>query len=258
MKRIALSSLLLLMPVLVLGQPSGAPSFEVASVTLHTFPPGAFGFGPGPGGEGANINISGNRVTIGQSTFTRLLMAAYNVKDFQITGVPATLGPDQFYDIAAKVEGENSPALGRVRLMLQSLLAERFQLRIHRETKVLPVYDLIVGKNGPKLKESTGPRPPQPVGYNGPVMRFNLLDRSVADLVAFVAPNVDRPVLDKTDLTGRYDFSLEYSRSNPDGAANDPERSIFAAIQDLGLKLAPAKEQAEVLVVDHAERSSAN
>lgn len=189
MKPIVLSSLLLLIPVLVLGRPAAAPSFEVASVKLHTFPPGAFGFGPGPGGEEANIHISGNRVTIGQSSLTRLVMAAYNVKDFQIAGVSATLlGLDQLYDITAKVEGEDTPALEQVRLMLRSLLAERFQLRLHRETKELPVYNLVVGKNGPKLKASTGPRPPQPVAYNGPVIQFNLLDRSVADLVRFVAP----------------------------------------------------------------------
>jgi uncharacterized protein (TIGR03435 family) len=115
-----------------------------------------------------------------------------------------------------------------------------------------------VGKNGTKLKESTGPRPPLPVAYNGPVIRFDLLDRSISDLIAFVAPNVDRPVLDKTDLTGRYDFSLEYTRGNPEGASYDSDRSIFAAVQDLGLKLAPAKEPAEVLVIDHAERPSEN
>jgi hypothetical protein len=93
MIRIALSGLLLLIPAGVLGQPSSAPSFEVASVKLHIFQPGAFGFGPGPGGNGANIRISGNRVTIGQSTFTRLVMSAYKVKDFQIAGVAGDPGP---------------------------------------------------------------------------------------------------------------------------------------------------------------------
>lgn len=258
MKRIALSSLLLSIPIGVLGQSAAAPSFEVASVKPHIFPPGTFGFSSGAGGEGASIRISGNRVTIAASTFTSLAMAAYKVKDFQIAGVPGTLGRDQFYDIAAKVEGDGTPTLEQVRPMLQTLLADRFQLRLHRETKELLVYDLVVGKNGPKLKESTGPRPPRPVAYNGPAIRFDLLDRSIADLIAFVAPNVDRPVLDKTGLTGRYDFSLEYTRGNPEVASPDNDRSIFAAVQDLGLKLAPAKEPAEVLVIEHAEKPSAN
>jgi uncharacterized protein (TIGR03435 family) len=174
MKPIVLSGLLLSMPLLALGQPAAAPSFEVASVKLHTFPRGTFGFGAGPGGEGVDIRISGNRVTIGQSTFTRLVMAAYNVKDFQIAGVPEILGRDQFYDVAAKVEGEDTPVLEQVRPMLRTLLADRFQLQFHRETKELSVYNLVVGKNGPKLKESTGPTPPQPVANNGPVIRFNL------------------------------------------------------------------------------------
>jgi uncharacterized protein (TIGR03435 family) len=258
MIRVALSGLLLSIPLGVLGQPSSAPSFEVASVKLHTFPPGAFGFGPGPGGDAANIRIIGNRVTIGQSTFTRLVMAAYKVKDFQVAGVPGTLGSDQFYDIIAKVEGEGIPTLEQVRPLLQTLLADRFQLHLHRETKEISAYNLVVGKNGPKLKESTGPRPPLPVAYYGPVIRFDLLDRSIADLIGFVAPNVDRPILDMTDLTGRYDFSLEYTRGDPDGASHDFDRSIFAAVQELGLKLAPAKEPAEVLVIDRAERPSGN
>jgi uncharacterized protein (TIGR03435 family) len=258
MKGIALSGLLLLIPLGILGQPSSAPSFEVSSVKLHAFRPGTVGFGPGTGGAGANIRINGNRVTIGLSTFIRLVMAAYKVKDFQIAGVPGTLGPDQFYDIIAKVEGEGTPTLEQVRPLLQTLLADRFQLRLHRDTKELSVYDLVVGKNGPKLKESTGPRPPLPIAHNGPVIRFDLLDRSIADLIGFVAPNVDRPVLDKTDLAGRYDFSLEYTPDNPDEASHDSDRSIFGAVQDLGLKLAPAREQAEVLVIDHAERPSGN
>jgi len=257
MKRIAFA-ILLSTPFVASGQPAAGPTFEVASVKLHTFLPGSFGFGPGAGGSAANIRISSNRIDIALSTFTRLVMAAYSVKDFQIVGVPATLGDQLFYDITAKVEGEGTSTLEQVRPMLQNLLADRFQLQFHRETKELSVYDLVVDKNGPKLVESTGPRPPRPVVYNGPDIRFNLLDRPIADLVSFVAPNVDRPVVDKTGLTGRYDFSLEYARSNREAAQEDSDRSVFAAVRALGLKLAPAKEPAEVIVIDHAEKPSAN
>jgi uncharacterized protein (TIGR03435 family) len=228
----------------------------VASVKVHPFPPGAFGFGAGGGGD---FRISGNRVTLGQATLTFLVMTAYHVKDFQISAMPAWAGDrDQRYDITAKTEGEGTPTVEQVRPMLQTLLAERFQLKFHRETRVLPMYDLVIGKRGPKLQESTGPRPAQLPSHNGPVIRYVLLDRSMADLVAFVAIGLDRPVLDKTGLAGRYDFVLEYTRGNLDGAAPDVDRSIFAAVQDLGLKLAPAKEPTEVLVIDHAERPSAN
>ncbi|HKE29120.1 MAG TPA: TIGR03435 family protein [Bryobacteraceae bacterium] len=258
MKRIALSGLLSLIPLLVVGQPSSAPSFEVASVKLHTFPPGAFGFGPVAGGDGANIRISGNRVTIGPTTFTRLIMAAYKVKDFQISGVPETLGQNQFYDIAAKVEGEGTPTLEQIRPLLQTLLHDRFQLQFHGETRELLVYDLVVSKNGSKLKESSGPRPAPPVAYNGPVIRFDLVDKSIADLIGFVAPHADRPVVDKTRLKGRYDFSLQYARDNPEAASHASDKSIFAAVEDLGLKLTPAKEATEVLVIDYAGRPSGN
>jgi uncharacterized protein (TIGR03435 family) len=190
-------------------------------------------------------------------------MTAYNVKDFQISGVPEwALGRDQFYDITAKVEGESAPALEQVRPMLQTLLADRFQLKLHRETRELPVYDLVDDKKGPKLKESIGPRSPHPVTFSGTLTRFNLLDKSLADLVDSIAGFVDRPVLDKTGLTGRYDFTLEFTHSNPDLVARDsPEadRSIFTAIQEqLGLKLTPAKAPTEILVIDHAERPSEN
>ena len=238
------------------------PAFEVASVKPNPLPPGAFGFGSG-GGGGAGIHISGNRVTLVRHSLLRLVMTAYDLKDFQISGMPEwALGRDQLYDITAKVEGEGTPALEQVRPMLQTLLADRFQLKLHRETKELPVYNLVVDKKGPKLKDSAGARPPQPVTFSGPLVRFNLLDKSMAELVDIITGFVDRPVLEKTGLTGRYDFTLEFTRSNPDLVAPDSpeaERSIFPAIQEqLGLKLAPAKEPTGILVIDHAERPSEN
>lgn len=248
---------------LLSGQSTPNPlAFEVASVKLNPLPLGAFGFGPG-GGGGAGVHISGNRVTLVRNTLVRLVMTAYNMKDFQISGVPEwARGRDQFYDITAKVEGEGVPTLEQVRPMLQTLLADRFRLKLHHETRELPVYDLVVGKNGMKLKESTGASAPQPVTFSAPLVRFNLSDKSMADFIGVLAGNVDRPVLDKTGLTGRYDFTLEFTRSNPDLVASDsPEtdRSIFAAIQEqLGLRLAPAKEPTEILVIDHAETPTGN
>ena len=228
----------------------------------NPLPPGAFGFGAG-GGGGAGIHISGNRVTLVRNPLTRLVMAAYDVKDFQISGMPEWAGSrDQFYDITAKADGEGVPTLDQIRPMLQTLLADRFQLKLHRETKELPVYDLLVGKNGPKLKESVGARPPQPGAISGSQIRLNLLDKSMGDLIEVLANNVDRPVIDKTVLAGRYDFTLEFTRSNPDSVARqspEADRSIFTAIQEqLGLKLAPAREPTEILVIDHVERLTEN
>jgi uncharacterized protein (TIGR03435 family) len=243
------------------GQPAAAPAFEVASIKPYQLPPNAFAFGA----NGSAVRISGNRVTT-RGSLINLVIAAYNVKDFQVSsasGWADKLDRDQLFDITAKTEGESAPTLDQVRPMLQTLLADRFQLKLHRENKELPVYDLVVGKNGSKLKESAvDASPKQPVTFSGPLVRFKFSSRSLADLVGILAVNVDRPVLDKTGLTGRYDFTLEFTRSNPDVVPLDsPEadKSIFSAVQEqLGLKLAPAKEPMEILVIDHAERPAEN
>jgi uncharacterized protein (TIGR03435 family) len=247
-----------MMPLVIIGQPVAAPAFEVASVKLHPLLPGSFGFGPGNA-----IRIAGNRITLDRNTLTGLVMTAYNVKDFQIFGMPEwTRNREQLYDIAAKTEGEAATTMELVRPMLQTLLADRFQLKLHSETKELPVYNLVIDKKGPKLKESVGARPPKPVTFSGLSIGLNLLDKSMADLIAIIAGYVDRPVLDKTGLAGRYDFTLEFTHSNPDLVPRDSpdaDRSIFTALQEqLGLKLAPAKEPTDFLVIDRAERPSEN
>jgi uncharacterized protein (TIGR03435 family) len=241
---------------------SAPAAFEVASVKSNPLPVGSFGFGPG-GGGGESVKISGNRVTCVQNSLARLIMAAYNVKDFQVSGIPdwARRG-ESYYDITAKTEGEGTPTWEQVRPMLQALLADRFQLKSHREQKELAAYDLVVGKNAAKLKPSTGPRPPVPPKYNGPgpLIEFNLLDRPMTDLILFVSTYLDRPVFDKTGITGRYDFTLEFVR-NPSAAPDslDADRSIFKALQDqLGLKIVPAREPTEIIVIDHVERPAAN
>jgi uncharacterized protein (TIGR03435 family) len=145
---------LLVQPVL-LGQ-TPAPAFEVASVKTNELPPGTFRFATQSSVPA--IKISGNRVTT-QGSLLGLAAAAYNLRAFQIFGAPRWTdkrGGDQVFDIAAKTEGDGTPSLGQVRQMLRTLLADRFQLKLHRETKELLVYDLVVAKNGPKLRESSG------------------------------------------------------------------------------------------------------
>jgi uncharacterized protein (TIGR03435 family) len=229
----------LLISALFLVQAATAPSFDVASITSHPLPPGAIGFGR----AAANIKIAGNRVTTG-GNLKRFVMAAYNVKDFQVDGVPEALG-SEMYDIVAKTEGEATPTVEQVRPMLQTLLADRFQLRLHRETKEIAVYDLVVAKNGPKLKESAGPKPAEDPVRVGTIMRWSFTDRTIPGLIDLIAVAIgDRPILDKTGLTGHYDFSLEIDGEHP--------REMQPAIEDLGLKLASAKEPVEILVIEHA------
>ena len=140
--------------------------------------------------------------------------------------------------------------------MLQTMLADRFQLKIHRESKELAVYALIVGKSGPKLKESTAAGP---AGYRGTPGQFTFSNGSITSLVSFLTNRVDRHVLDRTGLTGSYDFKLEWTpeASTPAPDSNGP--SIFTAIQEqLGLKLEATKSAVEIIVIDHAEKPSAN
>jgi uncharacterized protein (TIGR03435 family) len=218
------------------------------------------------------------------ATLRILLTLAFDVRDFQISGGPGWIGSER-YDINAKAErsasSESVPEDPRkmtddqrktnqeqMRQRLQALLAERFQLAIHRETKEAPVYALVVGKNGPKLQESKegGPRLMMGRGQlNG--------QGALMEMVATVLSNqLGRPVLDKTGLKGKYDFKLEFT-PDPGQAAGpfggpgpdappppDPNGpSIFAAIQEqLGLRLDSQKGPAEMIVIDRVERASAN
>jgi len=156
--------------------------------------------------------------------------------------------------------------------MLQTLLAERFQLKFHRETKELPVYDLVVGNNPPKLKPSA-PDVESKAALSANRLRMDYTNVSMSELVLRIGPQFDRPLFDKTGLQGGYDFALEYVPSLPGGVNMSPEEAAaFAKLypadeaptlpvalqQQLGLKVAPAKEQVEILVIDHVERPSAN
>jgi uncharacterized protein (TIGR03435 family) len=243
---------LLAAPLIVAAQ-----SFEVASIKQNPLPPGGFGFGPG--GGGSNLKISGDRVTLSRNTLTHLVMVAWEVKDFQVDGLPdwARLR-DQLFDVEAKVEGDPDPTPAKVRPLLQALLAERFHLKVRRETRALPVYNMVIGKGGPKFKETAGFHPAQPPSGRGPAVRVPMVNKSMSDLAGILTNTVDRPVLDKTGLTATYDFTLEFSRPNRDLPADD-DRSVFTAIQQqLGLKLVPAKELVPIILIEHAERLSEN
>jgi uncharacterized protein (TIGR03435 family) len=215
-----------------------------------------------------------------------LIRNAYRVQDFQIIGGPSWMASDR-WDIQAKAEENVSP--NEVNEMMQTLLAERFQLKFHKETRELPVYELLVAKDGPKLKETgtdstTSPQATiqVPGGGNAAVGRGTMVTigggqisgsaMSMTQLIQVLANNLGRTVIDKTGLTGSYDIKLEW-RPDPGqgpafpgappgggGAGSPPPLdpslpSIFTAIQEqLGLKIESAKGPVEVLVIDGAEK----
>jgi uncharacterized protein (TIGR03435 family) len=246
MLRILQAGLVVAMSSTTFGQ-----SFEVASIRPHPGDP-----------HSINITTSGPRLTAEAETVFGLLMYAYELKSYQLADSPAysTVG-DNYYDIVAKAEGDGEPTQAEFRHMMQSLLADRFKLKIHRETREMPVYVLTVGKGGPKFKESA----PDALGLgnhgvNGRIQTLTLpnatMDQVAGELRVYAG---DRPILDKTGLTGTYAIKFEatpaFRMRNP-----DPEDiSVFTAVQEqLGLKLEAQKGMVEVLVVDHVEKPSAN
>jgi uncharacterized protein (TIGR03435 family) len=138
--------------------------------------------------------------------------------------------------------------------MLQNMLADRFKLKLHRETKELPVYVLVVGKNGLKLRESTPGTPSQISMSASHIIGHAVPMQALADHLSNAALQLDRPVIDQTKLVGTYDFTLEWTPDTvPLGDASAP--SLFTAVQEqLGLKLESRKAPVEIIVVDSAEK----
>lgn len=228
--------------------PAHAQTFEVASIKPHPLAVDK------PLLKNPNVNpvhISGNRVTLEMVGLKDLVMAAFGVKEYQVSGVPAWASRlDRLYDIAAKAPGNAAPSMEQVRLMLQSLLIERFHLKLRRESKQLPVYNLVVAKNGPKLKPAAGDRPP------APGMRRGSMDQ----LAALLSLMVDRPVIDKTGLAGVYEYSD--SLTLLDIGAQDSADTIaqaLAAIQDqLGLRAQASRASIDLLIIEGAEPPAAD
>ena len=268
----------LICATLLSGQNTGAQTtaasplaFEVASVKPHVFARNQFAFGS-PSGE-SPIRISGNRVTT-QGLLAGLVLTAYKLRTFQLSGAPEwrdETGRNQVYDIEAKAPGDGAPTMDDARQMLQTLLAERFQLKFHRETKELPAYDLVVGNNRAKLKPSA----PDVESKTASPTRFRMdfTNFSMSELVLRIGPQFDRPLFDKTGLQGGYDFALEYMPSLPSTVNLPPDEAAtlaklypaneapplpVALREQLGLKVVPAKEQVEILVIDRVEKPSAN
>jgi uncharacterized protein (TIGR03435 family) len=211
---------------------------------------------------------SGPRLTMEAMSLDDLISWAYSVKPWQVTGGPPWAGihkdrtrlgsGDRRFDISARAEGEAARPIDEFRRMLQTLLAERFRLTLHRESRETPVYALVPDKGGVKLHESA----PEAKGTLF-MKRGGLIESSGGTITQLVnwfsnANGVDRPVIDQTGLTGKYDFTLEWS--NPLASASDSTApSIFTAmIEQLGLRLEPRKAPVEFLVIDRAEMPDEN
>ncbi len=210
-----------------------------------------------------------NRFVEKDYTLKFLIAAAYNLNSNAVSGGPAWIDSDH-YDIVAVTPGEVRPTHDEQMAMLRNLLSDRFRLAFHREQKEFSIYELTVAKGGPKLKPSAAPPddPPQTISTVYP-QRVVLPARNLTmgDLASLMQRAIlDRPVTDKTGLTGRYDFDLQWAPDETQfggemAAASTDSASppFFTAIQQqLGLKLEATRGPIQALVVDSAERPSAN
>ena len=239
-----------------MSTPAAQPNSSGLAFEVATIKPAA----PSPDGH-THINYPpGDRFSAQNLTLLALLDWAYHLPQTQILDGPAWLRSTRF-DIYAKLESADAPANlsneedhARKRRMVQALLAERCNLSLHQETRVLPAYDLVLAKGGSKLATSTNNGTSIGTGTN----HFNgqgLTSAVIAEQLSYIAGRI---VVDKTNLPDRYDVKLQWT---PDGAPitdNSPP-ALFTAIQEqLGLRLDSAKEPVEVLVIDHIDQPSAN
>jgi uncharacterized protein (TIGR03435 family) len=269
LRQITLVALVLSTCGILAQSPAPAPAvprpkfdaFEVA--TIKSTDPGAK--------DGRYITMQGNNRFIEKAyTLKLLIAAAYDLNPRTIFGGPSWLESDH-YDIVAVTPGELRPTHNEQMSMLRTLLNDRFQLTFHREPKVFSIYELQIAKGGPKLKP-TDPHSDVPPSVGPGVVypqRIVLPGRNatIGDLASLLQRAIlDRPVVDKTELSGRYDFDLEWAPDEtqfggdvPAASAEAPAAPLFSAIQQqLGLRLVATRGPVDALIVDKAERPSAN
>jgi uncharacterized protein (TIGR03435 family) len=258
-------------------------AFEVTSIKPNTIVSEMVKLGPPVGGRFTATNVN----------LKMLVMRAWKVKNFEISGGPGWIDSDR-YDVAATA-AESNIAEDQFKAMLQALIRDRFRFAAHRESREMPIYALSAVRNGSKLPESTGncvvalpnspPPPPPAPGQPPPVLcggflmdgsRLEGRKISMAQLTSALSNMLGRSVIDKTGYNGIFDVHLEFTPEgiaplggggfgSPGGPAADaggpdsPGPSIFTAIQQqLGLRLESAKGPVEILVIDHAEKPDAN
>lgn len=224
-----------------------------------------------PGHNSINAGLESVKAT---ATLNHLIESAYDLRAFQLTGGPAWIS-NIVWDVQGKIDPpETNPAgldtaarkawIARQRERMQSLLADRFQLTCHFADKQLPVFELQVDKAGAKLQDTAAPENKQhSIGTSGNATRVDFRGTGVTleEVAAALSGQLERMVIDKTGLTGKYDMHLLWSRETAPAPDADTASlpSVFTAVEEqLGLKLVPAKGPVRVLVIDAVEKPSEN
>jgi uncharacterized protein (TIGR03435 family) len=231
----------------VLGQPAAAPEFDVTSVKPSRI----------DGWQG--IDTMPGRIKAESTTLERCIREAYDVGPHRVLGGPEWISTDRWEIVARAGRPVDDDAV--LMLMLRQLLADRFRLVLHRETRMLPSYVLEVGRDGPKMQPADHGDPDTEFhgGRGGPTT-LEARKTDMNTLAEVLGWRMDKPVVNHTGLSGEFNFTLHWLPDTlrpPEDGADDV--SIFTAIgEQLGLRLHPAKAPVEVLVIDHAERPSPN
>jgi len=225
---------------------SQPPGWEVVSVKPNHSNSPESNLDSAPGGRTTATNI----------TIRELIRLAYTVKDYQIEHAPGWVDTDRF-DINGKNSSGKNTSLDDEKALIRSLLTDRFHLAVRRETRQRPVYLLVVGKDGPKLtphNDGTGSGTRKTCGQLKGT-------RLTMDTIATVlSRQLDRDVLNQTNLPGKYDFQLDWTPDYGPCSDDAPVRPAFvtAIQQQLGLKLEAGKGPAEYLIVEHIDRPTEN
>ena len=243
-----------------------APAFDVVSIKPAQFPNETYfaGYAAGAGNCGFfRFTPVGPRVSFGKITVCSLIRMAYDVKDYQVLSIPPRMADKEqsaWYEVEARAAEGTTLTVEQARLMLQTLLADRFRLKFHREPRQAPVYALVVTKDGHKLKttdiacanaRTTFMAGPGSLRSCKPAM-------SMAQLAFSLSRDLDRPVVDRTGLAGNYAFALEWASGDPLASTGD-RPSLFTAVQEqLGLRLEPATDAVDAIVIDSVEPPSPN
>ncbi len=236
------------------------PSFEVATIKPSK-----------PDDQRKAFVVQGNQFHIINQPLSQIISFAFDVQAKQVVGLPDWADSDK-YDIEGKPDGVGAPSGKQWKIMIQKLLADRFKLTFHKDKRVLPVYVLTVSETGAKMtKNDSAPNGLPSLFFQGRLGKLNVRNALMSDFTGLMQSVVlDRPVLDQTQLPGRDDFTLNWTpddsqfggmgaRIPPPTESADAPPNLYTAIQEqIGLKLEATKAPADVMVIDHVEKPSAN
>ena len=248
------------------GQTQPRPAFEIVSIKPAQFPSTVYfeGFAAGAGACGfSQFTPVGPRVSFGTTTVCSLIRMAYDIKEYQVLSMPQRMAgkePSSWYQVEARAAADVVLTVEQARLMLQTMLAELFKLKFHREPRRAPVYALVVAKEGHKLGTADKACAETRMTFmSGPGTLRSCNPGMVMSRLTFaLSRELDRPVVDRTGLAGTYAFSLVWAAREP-LAGTDDRPSLFTAVQEqLGLRLEPSTDAVDAFIIDSVEPPSPN